>query len=185
MKSDIIDCHGGVDQRSILKKPLSLCRPRYCLYEDRASFYASGTPFLVHIDRALLENRLVALLRRIGSHATSIDSREKEKDHTLGGTTMGGTAPAATPIGVNVFLIVISTSALLLRAISRRLSKSGFWWDDWLAFAAWVISPTLYLICLAEADKKVGMLIIMVAVLNKLLCAFNCRYNSPTSNAPD
>ena len=54
---------------------------------------------------------------------------------------MAGIKPAATPIGTDAFLIAISTLALLLRFLSRKLSGAGFWWDDWLALAAWVRSP--------------------------------------------
>ena len=50
--------------------------------------------------------------------------------------------PAATPIGVSAFLIIIATSALSLRFVSRKLSDAGFWWDDWLALAAWVYLVT-------------------------------------------
>ena len=46
--------------------------------------------------------------------------------------------PAATPIGVDIFLIALTSLALTLRFISRRLSGAGLWWDDWLALAAWV-----------------------------------------------
>ena len=51
---------------------------------------------------------------------------------------MASLKPAATPIGVNIFLIALTSLALTLRCISRKLSDAGFWWDDWLALAAWV-----------------------------------------------
>ena len=53
---------------------------------------------------------------------------------------MAGIKPAAIPIGADAFLIAISTLALSLRFLSRKLSNAGFWWDDWLALAAWVCS---------------------------------------------
>ena len=51
---------------------------------------------------------------------------------------MGGITPAATPTWVDAFLAALSTGALMLRFLSRKLSDAGFWWDDWLALAAWV-----------------------------------------------
>ena len=36
------------------------------------------------------------------------------------------------------FLIIGSVLATCLRFLSRKLSQSGFWWDDWLALAALV-----------------------------------------------
>ena len=44
----------------------------------------------------------------------------------------------STIVGTCVALIVFSTLAVALRFLSRRLSKAGFWYDDWLALAALV-----------------------------------------------
>ena len=41
-------------------------------------------------------------------------------------------------IAVSVVLIILSTAAVVLRFISRMLSKAGLWWDDWLIVAALV-----------------------------------------------
>lgn len=41
-------------------------------------------------------------------------------------------------VGINLFLTIIATLAIILRVISRKLADAGFWWDDWLALAAWV-----------------------------------------------
>ena len=56
---------------------------------------------------------------------------------------MAGVKLAAAPIGADAFLIAIATLALLLCFVSRKLSNAGFWWDDWLALAAWACSPAL------------------------------------------
>jgi len=41
-------------------------------------------------------------------------------------------------IAVSAVLIAISTIAVILRFISRMVSKAGLWWDDWLIVAAMV-----------------------------------------------
>ena len=46
----------------------------------------------------------------------------------------------STIVGTCVALIVFSTLAVALRFLSRRLSKAGYWYDDWLALAALVWS---------------------------------------------
>ncbi|MCJ1408687.1 hypothetical protein MMC19_002762 [Ptychographa xylographoides] len=43
-------------------------------------------------------------------------------------------------IGVSVTLIVIATVAVVLRFVSRLVSKAGLWWDDWMIVAALVVS---------------------------------------------
>jgi len=41
-------------------------------------------------------------------------------------------------IAVSAVLIAISTIAVILRFMSRMVSKAGLWWDDWLIVAAMV-----------------------------------------------
>ena len=41
-------------------------------------------------------------------------------------------------IATSVVLILFSTIAVVLRLIARRLSKAGFWWDDWTILGALV-----------------------------------------------
>lgn len=41
-------------------------------------------------------------------------------------------------IAVSAILIAISTIAVILRFMSRMVSKAGLWWDDWLIVAAMV-----------------------------------------------
>ena len=41
-------------------------------------------------------------------------------------------------IGVNIFLTIAAISAVGLRFLSRKLSRSFIWWDDWLIVAALV-----------------------------------------------
>lgn len=43
---------------------------------------------------------------------------------------------ATIPVAVDVFLIILASTAVILRIISRKLSGAGFWYDDWFAFAA-------------------------------------------------
>jgi len=54
---------------------------------------------------------------------------------------MAGTA--VTPVAVDVFLLILATLSIILRVISRKWSKAGLWWDDWLAIAALVCSHLL------------------------------------------
>ncbi len=39
---------------------------------------------------------------------------------------------------VALTLIVLETTAVAVRFLSRYLSKAGFWWDDWLILGALV-----------------------------------------------
>ena len=41
-------------------------------------------------------------------------------------------------IAVSAILIIISTIAVILRFVSRMVSKAGLWWDDWLIVGAMV-----------------------------------------------
>ena len=41
-------------------------------------------------------------------------------------------------IAVSVTLIVIAAIAVILRFVSRILSKAGLWWDDWAILLAMV-----------------------------------------------
>jgi len=43
-------------------------------------------------------------------------------------------------IAVSAVLIAISTIAVILRFLSRMVSKAGLWWDDWLIVGAMVRS---------------------------------------------
>ena len=52
-------------------------------------------------------------------------------------------------IAVSVVLIILSTSAVILRFISRMLSKAGLWWDDWVIVAALVMSS--WATCIQES----------------------------------
>ena len=39
---------------------------------------------------------------------------------------------------VQVLMIVLATSAVVLRFIARRMTAAGLWWDDWMILAALV-----------------------------------------------
>lgn len=39
---------------------------------------------------------------------------------------------------VQVLMIIMATSAVVLRFIARRMSAAGLWWDDWVILAALV-----------------------------------------------
>jgi hypothetical protein len=41
-------------------------------------------------------------------------------------------------IGASVVLIILSTAAVVLRFLARRLSRAGLWWDDWTILFALV-----------------------------------------------
>ena len=41
-------------------------------------------------------------------------------------------------IAISTLLIVLPTTAISLRFISRHLSKAGLWWDDWVILLALV-----------------------------------------------
>ncbi|PQE23733.1 integral membrane protein [Rutstroemia sp. NJR-2017a WRK4] len=43
---------------------------------------------------------------------------------------------AVIPLAVDLFLILLASSAVILRLISRYLSGAKLWYDDWFAFAA-------------------------------------------------
>lgn len=43
-----------------------------------------------------------------------------------------------TLIAVAITLIILETTAVAVRFLSRYLSKAGFWWDDWLILGALV-----------------------------------------------
>lgn len=45
---------------------------------------------------------------------------------------------AVIPLAVDLFLILLASSAVILRLISRYLSGAKLWYDDWFAFAALV-----------------------------------------------
>ena len=45
-------------------------------------------------------------------------------------------------IGADMALLALATIAVILRFISRHISKANFWWDDWvLAVALVMIEP--------------------------------------------
>ncbi|KAL8825569.1 MAG: hypothetical protein Q9191_004329 [Dirinaria sp. TL-2023a] len=39
-------------------------------------------------------------------------------------------------IAAAICAIVFSTAAVVLRCVARRMSKAGFWWDDWIIIAS-------------------------------------------------
>ncbi|MCJ1405072.1 hypothetical protein MMC11_008298 [Xylographa trunciseda] len=59
-------------------------------------------------------------------------------------------------IAVSVVLIIISTSAVVLRFISRMLSKAGLWWDDWLIVAALVMTWSACLLMITSTQHGFG-----------------------------
>ena len=54
-----------------------------------------------------------------------------------------GPLPDRSPhvIAAAIFALFFSTIAVLLRCISRKLSKASFWWDDWIIIISLVLSP--------------------------------------------
>lgn len=47
-------------------------------------------------------------------------------------------------IAASITLISLSTTAVILRLIARKLSRAGFWWDDWAILGALVCLSLLY-----------------------------------------
>ena len=42
-------------------------------------------------------------------------------------------------LAISIALMVLSGLAVMLRFLSRMLSKAGLWWDDWVILTALVI----------------------------------------------
>ncbi|MCJ1286890.1 hypothetical protein MMC26_006236 [Xylographa opegraphella] len=59
-------------------------------------------------------------------------------------------------IAVSVVLIVLSTAAVVLRFISRMLSKAGLWWDDWVIVAALVMTWGACLLMITTTQHGFG-----------------------------
>ena len=71
-------------------------------------------------------------------------------------------------MAVNVALIVLSGIAVLLRFMSRILSRAGLWWDDWMILCALVWDSVLD--CF-----DVGTYIWIVHIMGSLYL-YDCRY---------
>ena len=39
-------------------------------------------------------------------------------------------------LGVNIATFTLAIIAIILRFVSRRISRAPFWWDDWLMIPA-------------------------------------------------
>ena len=45
-------------------------------------------------------------------------------------------------LGINISTFVLAVISIILRFVSRRLSRAHFWWDDWLMISAIVCYVT-------------------------------------------
>lgn len=70
-------------------------------------------------------------------------------------------------VGTAVAAAIVTTITVALRCCSRRLTKAGFWWDDWVIIASLVRQPTFspvkvlsrrysHLLVLSSAHHLVG-----------------------------
>ena len=54
-------------------------------------------------------------------------------------------------VTLSIFMIILPTTAIVLRVWSRFISKGqGFWWDDWLAFGSLVSAAASGKTCLTS-----------------------------------
>ncbi|MCJ1384101.1 hypothetical protein MMC17_007217 [Xylographa soralifera] len=59
-------------------------------------------------------------------------------------------------IAVSVVLIILSTAAVVLRFVSRMMSKAGLWWDDWIIVAALVMTWCACLLMITSTQHGFG-----------------------------
>ncbi|KAJ5623772.1 hypothetical protein N7510_000081 [Penicillium lagena] len=85
-------------------------------------------------------------------------------------------------IGADMALLALATIAVILRFISRHISKANFWWDDWVLAVALIFAYSNGIMSVIAVKNGIGKHIwapgVSIATITKLLWLYEFFYGS-------